>query len=290
MRSVVIACLGVTTTAWLVRRARRERIGIRLRPRPRGRSLVPDASRDRVRNALASAAVDLDVDQAVQSWLIAVTVAALLGYGFGGWALALAGFVIAAAAGPVSLFALRHRRERQIAAGVPDALERIASELRAGGTIGTAVGALSSSDSPLAGDLARVDTRLRMGASTTDALDRWARERSVAGVSAAAGALAVCATLGGRSADALDGLASSLRDRQALVAETRALSAQARMSAVVVGGAPLAYLAWSSLVDRDALHALVATEIGRVCLLVGIGLELLGALWMRRIMQTSAVL
>ena len=55
------------------------------------------------------------------------------------------------------------------------------------------------------------------------------------GVDASAGALALCASVGGRSADALDGLATSLRDRLAVGAEARALSSQARMSAMVVG-------------------------------------------------------
>ena len=91
-------------------------------------------------------------------------------------------------------------------------------------------------------------------------------------------------------ADALEALAQSLREREGLVEETRALSAQARMSAIVIGGAPVAYLAWSSLVDRDALQSLVASPVGHVCLVVGLSLELVGALWMRRIVRAGSVL
>ena len=110
----------------------------------------------------------------------------------------------------------------------------------------------------------------------------------MAGVDASAGALALCASVGGKSADALDGLATSLRDRLGVAAEARALSSQARMSAVVVGGAPIAYIAWSALVDPHAVHVLTGTGFGRVCLAVGLALEAVGGWWMRSIVRNGS--
>jgi Flp pilus assembly protein TadB len=71
------------------------------------------------------------------------------------------------------------------------------------------------------------------------------------------------------------------------MAEARALSAQARLSALVVGAAPLGYLAFSALVDPAAVTALVDTGVGRVCLLLGLGLEALAGLWIRRILGSA---
>ena len=110
----------------------------------------------------------------------------------------------------------------------------------------------------------------------------------MAGVRAAAGALAVAASQGGRAAEAIDGLASSLRHRLDALAEARALSTQARMSAVVVGAAPIGYLAFASLVDPRSVSVLVGTGVGRTCLVVGLGLEGLAALWIRRIVRSEA--
>jgi tight adherence protein B len=111
----------------------------------------------------------------------------------------------------------------------------------------------------------------------------------VVGVDAAAGALAMCSIVGGRAADALDGLASSLRDRLAVIAEARALSSQARMSAIVIGGAPLVFLVWSAMTDPHALHGMGATAVGRVCIVVGLALEGLGLWWMRRILRAGSI-
>ena len=94
--------------------------------------------------------------------------------------------------------------------------------------------------------------------------------------------------MGGRSADALDGLATSLRDRLGVAAEARALSSQARMSAIVVGGAPVAYIVWSAVVDPHALQVLTGTLFGRVCLGLGLGLEVLGGWWMRSIVRSGS--
>jgi tight adherence protein B len=240
-----------------------------------------------VAHALDAAVIPWPADQAVQVWLLAILVAGVVGAAFAGGA----GVVLASGvtlAGPVGLRIARERGRRRLAAAVPDALERVASELRAGGTIATGVDALAVADSPLAGDFVRVAARVRLGASLGDALRVWRRERPVAGIDAAAGALALCAAVGGRSADALDGLASSLRDRLGVLAEARALSSQARLSALVIGLAPLAYLACSTAIDGRTAHLLFGTATGRMCLVLGLALELVGGWWMRRVVREGA--
>jgi tight adherence protein B len=193
----------------------------------------------------------------------------------------------ALAAGPVGLRVARSRRERRFAAGLPAALEQVAAELRGGGTVAAAVERLSASGGAVAHDLRRVHVRTQLGLPLADALAGWPAEHDVPGVRAAAGALSVAATMGGRAAEAIDGLAASLRHRLDTAAEAHALSAQARLSAVVVGAAPLGYLAFSSLVDPRSVTVLVATGVGRVCLVVGLGLEVLAALWIRRIVRSA---
>jgi len=238
--------------------------------------------------ALDAAAIDVAPERALSTWIWAATVGAVVGLGFGGPTIAI-GFVVLVALGiPAVVLAMHERRARRISVSVPEALERVASELRSGGTVVTAIGAVAHGDSPLAPDMERVNTRVRLGASLDQALEAWAKERAMSGVDASAGALALCASVGGRSADALDGLATSLRDRLGVAAEARALSSQARMSAVVVGGAPIAYIAWSAMVDPHAVHVLTGTGFGRVCLAVGLALEGIGGWWMRSIVRSGS--
>ena len=142
MRTVIVALTGTVG-------------GRRSAPARRGGSRSPTASRRvRARNtqdwsrvcsrgawraALDAAALDVSVEHAVEYWAIGVVVAAILGAALGGGPAAVAGAVVAGAGAPMGLAAARGRRARLIAASVPITIDGIASELRAGGTIATAV-------------------------------------------------------------------------------------------------------------------------------------------------------
>jgi tight adherence protein B len=111
--------------------------------------------------------------------------------------------------------------------------------------------------------------------------------RPVPGVRAVAGALTLVTTVGGSAAGPLEGLAASLRADDAAAGEARALSAQARVSAAVVGLAPLGYLAFSAMADPASSRVLVATAAGRFCLGAGLVLEALAAWWMRALVRAT---
>jgi tight adherence protein B len=291
VRVVIVAVVGSGAAFAFARAARRYTVSDRLRHERRaGGRRLPPALRERLARALDAAAIDVTPARAISTWGWSITVAGVLGVAVGGIQVAL-GCAVAACIGlPVAVLAMSERRDRRIAVAVPEMLERVASELRSGGTIATAIGAGSTTDGALAADLAVVDARVRLGATLPDALRAWSDERTVPGVDASAGALAMCASVGGASADALDGLASSLRDRLAVASEARALSAQARMSAIVVGGAPVAYIGWSAIIDPHSLQVLLGTTVGRMCLAAGMALELLGAWWMRAIVRSGSAM
>jgi tight adherence protein B len=284
MTTLAIALFGSGTSAWLARCARRFAVVDRLRT-PNARALPPWLE-SRLTRMLDAAAIETPALQVVQMWLLAALVVGMLGVAlnarFG--AVGVLGVTIS---GPAVLHALRHRRARAITAAVPDTLERVAAALRAGGTVAGAIGGLASDAGPLQRDFARLQARMQLGASVPHALQAWARERPAAGTRSVAGALAVAHEQGGRAADALESLATSLRERLGTVAEAHALSAQARYSALVVGLGPLIYFAFSTVVDGRTAAALVGTHLGRVCAIGGIALEITGAWWMRRILASD---
>jgi len=239
-------------------------------------------------NELDDAAVTSTPEQAIEVWLLAIGIAALVGFGLAP-ATGVLGAVGMMVSGPVALRIGRHRRARAIAAAVPDTLEQIGSELRAGGTVATALTSIAHGEGVLAADAARIESRVRLGSALAAALASWARERRAVGVEVAAGALSLSATVGGPAADALDGLASSLRARLSVIAEARALSAQARYSAWVIGLAPIGYLVSTAAVDSRSVHLLIGTGAGRTCVVLGLALEVLGAVWMHAIVHAGEI-
>ena len=287
MLTLVLVVVGPLTCAGLIAAGRRAAVADRARSlSPRSRWRVPERLRARLVVALHDADVPWTPEEAVEYWCIAGAAVTLLAAALSP---VLAGFgvLMMLAAGPAALVLARSRRERAFTAGLPGALEQVAAELRGAGTVAAAVDTLAAGTGAVATDLRRVRTRTQLGLPLAQALAGWPADHDVPGVRAAAGALAVASTMGGRAADAIDGLASSLRHRLDAVAEARALSAQARLSAVVVGAAPLGYLAFSAIVDPGAVTTLIDTGVGRVCLVVGLVLEALAALWIRRILRSA---
>lgn len=287
MLTLLAALGGGTTSVALARAAQRVQAGRRVRGLA-GRSgwRLPARPRAWLAGALSDAAIDLEpegacelvIGAAVGSTLFALAIAP---------GLALPVAVAAVAVGPLALRVARHRAQQRFVAALPGGLEQVAAALRGGASIADALAPLAVSG-PLAPDVRRVRARASLGVGLADALAAWPEERPVSAVRAAAGALAVATTVGGRSADALDGLAASLRERLGADAEARSLSAQARLSAIVVGGAPVAYLAFSAIADPASIDALVGTGAGRVCLVAGLCCEGLAALWMRHIVRGGA--
>jgi tight adherence protein B len=182
---------------------------------------------------------------------------------------------------------LTRRREAEVVAALPDVLERVAGAIRAGSApLGALAEAAGGADLPeaLAADLARLVERAE-DLGFGPALSAWAEERPLPAVAAVAAALEVAVGAGGPAAPALEGLASGLRDRHDASGEVAALSAQARLSAIVVGAAPLVSLGLSVLADARVAPTLIGTGSGRACLLAGAVLEVMAALWMRRIVR-----
>jgi tight adherence protein B len=285
MTAVAVALLGTLASIRLALGARRAPVADRARRLRARRSLpIPRAVRRRLTAALARADVDLAPDDAVRLWLLATVV--LAGLGAALTTVAAVPFGLAGlAGGPAALWWCRNRGDARAAAALPGALDRVAAGLRAGTTVGESLHELAGAAGPLGPDLRRLDARRSLGVGLADALDGWARERPLPGVRAVTGALALAIDVGGACSVALEGLGESLRAREAATKEARALSAQARVSALVVGSAPLAYLAFASAADPASLDRLLTTGPGRACLVAGLVLEALGAWWMHVLLR-----
>ena len=215
----------------------------------------------------------------------------LLGAGFGvlqaGAIGALVGPAVFVAGALVALRANRHRRDRRLETQLPGFLEAIARGLRTGLQLGPAVvEAASSTPPPLGHEVAPLAADLRRGLRSADVFDRWASRRSGSGAGLAAAAMAFAATAGGARARAIDGVAATLRERAALELEVRSLTSQARVSAMMIAALPVGFMLLSAGVGDQAASFLFTSRLGLAILAVGLGLDAVGALWMRRIVNS----
>jgi tight adherence protein B len=178
------------------------------------------------------------------------------------------------------------RRDEQLAG----ALERVAAGVRSGSSITIALDELAGElADPLGSELRAIAEAVRHGMPLGAALDSWAGGPTASReVTLAAAALALGAAAGGPVARALDGVAATLRERRQLQAEVRALATQARASAWLLALAPVGFAGLMSTVAPDAVAFLVTTPVGLLCLGAGLTLDVIGAVWMARVVGRAA--
>lgn len=176
------------------------------------------------------------------------------------------------------------REAKAIDRALPAAMDAVAASLRSGAALGQALTeAAGTVSGPLASDLRAVTVEAAIGGDLDGALQRWSARRHTPAVGLAASSLGLGLETGGVRAQAVDGIAATLRQQRAVAAEAVALAAQARLSAVVMAAAPVAFCALGAFGGRGSAGFLVGTNPGRLCLATGLLLDGAGAWWMHRL-------
>jgi tight adherence protein B len=171
-------------------------------------------------------------------------------------------------------------RERRL----PELVDAVARAMGSGASLGRALeDAADVVGEPFTRDVARLTRRVAAGVGLAQALERWADEDGGADLRLVVTACVLGAEAGRGTADALLGVAATLGDRRDVVAEARALSSQARASAVLLVALPLVFVVGTAFVDPTTTRSLLTTRLGWACLLGGLTLDAVGAWWMRRI-------
>jgi tight adherence protein B len=92
---------------------------------------------------------------------------------------------------------------------------------------------------------------------------------------------------GGDLGETLDRIAESIREIQRLERRVETLTAQGRATARWLGAMPLAVLAISYLVMGDQVRLLFTESAGNLILMIVLVMNLLGWLWIRKIMAVD---
>jgi tight adherence protein B len=201
----------------------------------------------------------------------AVLPAASRGPGAGEWTRRVRGLLI--------------RRRRDIAARRTTVIEfcdGIAVELAAGLPPATAL--LKAAESlPGMPALAQVTEAARDGGDVAGALERAAEVPGCDGLRLLAGCWRIGVERGGALVAVIEGLADALRDEQAHRDEVALQLAGPRATARLLAALPLLGLAMSMALGVGPLSFLLGTLPGWGCRVLGVGLDLLGLWWIRRL-------
>lgn len=199
---------------------------------------------------------------------------------------ALIGTVFGAILPPAVLSFLASRRQRQFDSLLPDTLQLLASTLRAGYSLMQGVEAVSQEVSePVGRELRRVVTEARLGRPLEESLDGVAERMASADFGWAVMAIRIQREVGGNLAELLVTVAETMTERERLRRDVNALTAEGKISAIVLTILPigLGLFIWS--VNPGYMDPLFEETIGKVLLGGSVVLMLFGFWWMKKTIE-----
>jgi tight adherence protein B len=250
--------------------------------------VVSDDLETRISRRLAGAGSALTASE----WLllhagIAVG-SAVVGYVLGGAGLAVLGLLVGFV-GPWLYLKLRHsRRLNRFNGQLAETLGLMAGGLQAGLSLPQAVDSVvREGNEPMAGELRRALVEQRLGVDITDALEGVGQRMESDDFEWIVMAIRIQREVGGNLAEILHTVSDTLREREYLRRQVKALSAEGRLSGYILSGLPPAIAIYMQFGNPEYIRVLYTTLPGFVLLGVAAFLLALGSFAMAKLAKVE---
>ena len=210
--------------------------------------------------------------------------AAFTGFVLGGSALGILGLALGVI-GPWFYLRTRHnRRLRAFNGQLAETLGLMAGGLQAGLSLPQAIDSVvREGNEPMAGELRRALVEQRLGVDITEALDNVGERMESEDFQWIVMAIRIQREVGGNLAEILHTVADTLREREYLRRQVRALSAEGRLSGYILTGLPPMVFGYMVLVNPDYVRVLYTTTVGFMILGAGVFLLAIGSFAMAKV-------
>lgn len=255
-----------------------------------GEALTQLAERRGIRAALESriqrAGLSITLGELMVVTIIAGVILLILGAVVAGGIGIVLALVITGLAPIGVLQFLADRRTRAFDTQLPDVLKLLAASLRAGFSLLQGLDAVvNQTGEPMSGELRQAFAATRVGVSVEDALGAAAERVGSRDFEWTVMAIRIQREVGGNLAEILDTVASTMTARVRLKREVRTLTAEGRVSALILIVLPVAIGMFVYAVNHKYIEILFNTFSGNIALLAGIVLEIVGGWWLYRTVQ-----
>jgi tight adherence protein B len=196
--------------------------------------------------------------------------------------------VIGGAAPLIIAVIVRARRQTEMLQQLPAMMDELARAARTGRSLEKCLELVAGdTPQPLGGELQRCVRRLQLGMSIPEALKDLPHRTGLASANVLVTALTVHRETGGDLVHVLERLARTIRDRIQLQGRLRAATAASRATAILMVAVPPAVLVFFTFRDPGYLTELMNSEWGRRVTLTAIVLQVIGSIWVFRVLKRS---
>lgn len=199
---------------------------------------------------------------------------------------ALAALLVAALVPFALLSGIGSRRRKAFTQQLPDTLQLLASSLRAGYSLLQGLDAVAQEVSdPTGRELRRVVLETRLGRDMEEALEDLSARMQSKDFDWVVMAIRIQREVGGNLAELLMSVADTMISRERLRREVSALTAEGRLSAIIVGALPLVIGVVIAVLNPGYINVLFTTSLGKMMLLAATVLTLFGFFWMKKTIE-----
>ena len=176
----------------------------------------------------------------------------------------------------------RKGRQAKMNAQMVEMLGLVANSLRSGyGLLQGFEFASRQLAPPLGAEIKRMLQETSLGVNADEALQNLGERVSSADMEMVITAISIQRSVGGNLAQLLDGVSYTMRERERIRGEVKTLTSQQRMTGIVIGALPFFLGILFYAINPDYMGVLFTETVGRVFILVALGLEGLGIMTIR---------
>lgn len=197
----------------------------------------------------------------------------------------IAGLSIPLVAWLVILFRIRKRR-LSFTEQLGDCLMTVANALRAGYSFQQAMDVIAKEmESPIAQEFARASTDIKMGMPIESVLEEMDKRINSTDFSLVITAVLIQREVGGNLAQILDTISDTIMERIRMKREINALTAQGRLSAVILLCLPFGMGLFMYFTNPERMQLLFDENAGQMAILAAIAMDIIGFAIIHRIVN-----
>ena len=211
--------------------------------------------------------------------VLVIIVAAIFGY-------LIVGIGVAAAipAGIMTFFKSKvSKREKIFSRQLMDCLPRIVAALEGGASFPASIDSIARhSPDPIGAEFARVRASMNVGVSVEDTMFQMSERMNSKDILLLGQAVDIQKTSGGKLSDIISNITDTIRYRVELRNEIKAITAEARASALLLGALPVAMLGMLSIMNWDYMEIIFTDPMGWAILGICVVMEALGIFFLTK--------
>ncbi len=184
---------------------------------------------------------------------------------------------------------VRNQRQSKMMSQLPEMVDELGRAARTGRSIDQCFRLVAEdTPAPLGDELRLCSSKLDLGINLRQALDGLPERTGLVSLNILTMALGVHMVTGGDLVAVLERLSRTLRERIHYLGRLRAATSASRATAILMIALPPAILAFFLFRDPGYFTNLMASGWGRAITLTAIALDIIGVIWVLRILNRSA--